>query len=223
MLKIYFVLLYLLFSFSAWSQPENGNNKEKLYIAPKTDAPPQSSAPKWIEAYIKQRERQKRFNSPEPNNQGVDFMGEHQKKYYQPQYELPKNLQTKNLQKEVLGEHEIDLAPLKGDHFFGDFVNNGKFLNIYCRDHGVIDGDKINILVNDRLVVENVYLSSTFKGFYIELTPGFNKIEFEAINQGSLGPNTAEFRILDENNNAIIQEQWQLLTGYKARFIIVKQ
>ncbi|CEN46375.1 Secreted protein (fragment) [Capnocytophaga canimorsus] len=65
-------------------------------------------------------------------------------------------------------------------------------------------------------------LTNSFKGFQIELKPGFNKVEFLALNQGESGPNTAEFSVLDENGNTISSAQWNLATGAKAHFVIVK-
>ena len=70
--------------------------------------------------------------------------------------------------------------------------------------------------------MSNVYLSGDFKKLNIPLKMGFNKIEIQAVNQGLYGPNTAEFRVYDEQNNELVRETWALLTGYKARFIIIK-
>jgi hypothetical protein len=55
------------------------------------------------------------------------------------------------------------------------------------------------------------------------LVSGFNKIDFTALNQGSSGPNTAELRVYDDNNNMISSNQWNLSTGATATFIVVKQ
>ena len=96
----------------------------------------------------------------------------------------------------------------KGNQFFGDFFNNGKFVRVYCRDHQAIDGDRVSILVNGKVEVHDVFLTSEFKGFQITLKPGFNKVEFLALNQGESGPNTAEFKVLDENGIIISAAQW---------------
>ncbi|CEN36398.1 Secreted protein (fragment) [Capnocytophaga canimorsus] len=47
-------------------------------------------------------------------------------------------------------------------------------------------------------------------------------MNFLALNQGESGPNTAEFSVLDENGNTISSAQWNLATGAKAHFVIVK-
>ena len=65
-------------------------------------------------------------------------------------------------------------------------------------------------------------LTSGFGGFNIDLEVGINKIDFQALNQGSSGPNTAEFQILDENGNTVAGNQWNLATGVKATIILTK-
>ena len=52
---------------------------------------------------------------------------------------------------------------------------------------------------------------------------GFNKIDFEALNQGTAGPNTAEFRVYDDQGLLVSANQWNLATGFKATIIIVKE
>jgi hypothetical protein len=68
-----------------------------------------------------------------------------------------------------------------------------------------------------------VNLDSNFQGFEIVLEKGFNKIDFEALNQGSSGPNTAEFQIYDDNGGLISASQWNLGTGFKATIIVTKE
>jgi hypothetical protein len=51
---------------------------------------------------------------------------------------------------------------------------------------------------------------------------GFNKIDFEALNQRSSGPNTAEFQIYDDNGGLISASQWNLGTGFKATIVVTK-
>ena len=57
----------------------------------------------------------------------------------------------------------------------------------------------------------------------IKLLEGFNKIDFVALNQGESGPNTAEVRVYDDNGNVMMSNLWNLATGSKATFIVVKQ
>jgi hypothetical protein len=111
----------------------------------------------------------------------------------------------------------------KSDQFLGQFDSKSKYLKIVCRDHEYPDGDRVKILVNDRVVISNILLESTSKEYYIELSEGFNKIEFEALNQGSSGPNTAAFRVYDDKGIIVTSNEWNLTTGVKAKIIVVKQ
>ena len=65
-------------------------------------------------------------------------------------------------------------------------------------------------------------LEGSSKTYYIALLPGFNKIEFLALNQGDSGPNTAAFSVYHENGNLMISNQWNLTTGVKAKLVVVK-
>lgn len=111
----------------------------------------------------------------------------------------------------------------KGNQFFGDFKNNGKFVNIKFRDFGLEDGDKIKISVNDKVIYSSITLTNSFSILDLQLKPGFNKIDFEALNQGFSGPNTAEFHVFDDKGKLIAANQWNLATGFKATVIIVKE
>ena len=59
-----------------------------------------------------------------------------------------------------------------------------------------MDGDRVSILVNDEVIVENLTLTYEFRGINLKLKEGFNKIDFVALNQGSSGPNTAELEFM---------------------------
>ena len=110
-----------------------------------------------------------------------------------------------------------------GDAYLGDVKTISKTANIVCRDFEYVDGDRVSIMVNDEIVVQNLTLNSSFRGINLKLKEGFNKIDFIALNQGDSGPNTAELRIYDDNDVLISSNQWNLATGAKATLIIVKQ
>lgn len=116
-----------------------------------------------------------------------------------------------------------NIAAIKGNQHLGDFKSAAKAVKIYCRDFQYVDGDRVRILVNDVVVHNDVWLNSNYKTFTLELQPGFNKIDFQALNQGTSGPNTAELQIIDIDGNLVSANQWNLATGYKASIIIVKE
>jgi len=106
--------------------------------------------------------------------------------------------------------------------FLGEYSTRAKRVNIIYRDHQAEDGDLIRVHVNGEIVQSRVLLQNHSKGFFLNLTPGDNIIEFEALNQGSSGPNTAEFQVLDDNGNPFIINRWNLATGVKATITVVK-
>ncbi len=104
----------------------------------------------------------------------------------------------------------------------GTFGTDSKTIEILCRDHQYVDGDRVRIIVNDQVVVHNINLRADFQSFLIDLKEGRNVIEFEALNQGTSGPNTAHFRVFDSNSNLITENVWNLLTGVRATLVIIK-
>lgn len=105
----------------------------------------------------------------------------------------------------------------------GDFRTKSKTARVAYRDYGQVDGDQIRVKLNDNVLEKGVFLDSNFQGFEITLVEGFNKIDFEALNQGALGPNTAELQVYDDKGNVISASQWNLGTGFKATIIITKE
>ena len=110
-----------------------------------------------------------------------------------------------------------------GDQYLGDFTTKAKFVGIVARDHEYVDGDRIKIYVNGEVVEFNLLLDGSFKGLNLDLVEGFNRVEFEALNQGSSGPNTAQVVVTDDRGVVIHNNRWNLSTGSKASLIIVKE
>ncbi len=110
-----------------------------------------------------------------------------------------------------------------GDQYLGDVKTGAKFIGIVCRDHEYVDGDRVKIYLNGEVVEPNILLSGSYKGINIDLTKGFNRIDFEALNQGSSGPNTAQVIITDDLGKIIHNNKWNLSTGSKASMVVVKE
>ena len=109
------------------------------------------------------------------------------------------------------------------DQYLGDFKTKSKSVTVAYRDYGGIDGDRIRVFVDRDVVRPNVILGGTFSSFKLDLVEGFNTIDFQALNQGEVGPNTAELLVLDEEGNILASEYWALATGVKATIILVKE
>lgn len=105
----------------------------------------------------------------------------------------------------------------------GNYSTSSLTAKVRYRDAAYVDGDKIRVYLNDKVIEYQVILDSNFQGFEIVLEKGFNKIDFEALNQGSSGPNTAEFQIYDDNGGLISASQWNLGTGFKATIVVTKE
>jgi hypothetical protein len=109
------------------------------------------------------------------------------------------------------------------DQFLGDFLTTAAFVNVVYRDHEYVDGDMIRIFVNGDVIRGQVTLDGSFRGFDLPLLPGENRIDFEALNQGESGPNTAELHVYDDKGMLVSAHEWNLLTGNKASIIVYKQ
>ncbi|NDP26968.1 MAG: hypothetical protein GZ087_06010 [Flavobacterium sp.] len=105
----------------------------------------------------------------------------------------------------------------------GNFKTKSLTAKVSYRDYGEVDGDEIRVLLNDKTIATGIMLDSQFQGFEITLVDGFNKLDFEALNQGALGPNTAEFQVYDDKGTLISASQWNLGTGFKATIVITKE
>lgn len=110
-----------------------------------------------------------------------------------------------------------------GDQYLGDIKSNAKFIGVVCRDHEYVDGDRVRIYLNGDVAESEILLTGAFKGVNLDLKKGFNRIDFEALNQGSSGPNTAQMDVYDDKGQLIYSNRWNLSTGSKASLIVVKE
>ncbi|SFW59596.1 hypothetical protein [Cellulophaga fucicola] len=120
-------------------------------------------------------------------------------------------------------EEKKDSKSFHGDQYLGDVKTTGKFVGIVCRDHEYVDGDRVKIYADGKVIEHNLMLGGAFKGVNHTLKKGFNRIDFEALNQGTSGPNTAQVNIYDENGKVISSKKWLLSTGSKATIIVIQE
>ena len=199
------IFIFFLLSTVSYSQIENQNRKIDI-------APPKTKTilPKVTllnpNAFTIKKEERKDLPKGMMNNNKEYFLN-------------PGDAYVKKLNK----EKEKNPNNYLGDAYLGDVATVSDAANIVCRDFEYVDGDRVRIMVNDEIVVQNLTLDSSFRGINLKLGEGFNKIDFIALNQGDSGPNTAELRIYDDNKKLISSNQWNLATGAKATLIIVKK
>lgn len=112
------------------------------------------------------------------------------------------------------------------DHFpdqnLGEIKSNGKFVGVVARDHEFVDGDRVKIYLNETVVDPNMLLTGAFKGVNIDLNKGFNRITFEALNEGSSSPNTAQVDVYDDQGQLIYSNKWLLSGGSRASLVVTK-
>ncbi len=109
------------------------------------------------------------------------------------------------------------------DQYLGDFKTKGSYVEVLCRDYQYVDGDKVRVYVNGKMIESVIELQANYTPILVKLESGFNTIEIEALNQGSSGPNTAAFKIYGDQGELITSNEWNLLTGAKASVMFVKQ
>ncbi|WNH12334.1 hypothetical protein [Thalassobellus suaedae] len=227
-MKYYFsFLVFTIFTLSAFSQIDSRNNSISIPAveSPKDSIESNTVIPK--EPIKSDNNKFNALNTPKVST-NLNFPKKEFSMFPEEKFGNPGELYTKQINKNI---ENLKLTPEEieqrngslTDQFLGDFKSKAKFVNVVYRDHGYVDGDVIQVLVNDDIIHARVFLSGGFKGFKLDLQKGFNKIDFLALNQGSSGPNTAEFRVVDDAGNLVSANQWNLAKGVKATIIIMKE
>lgn len=104
----------------------------------------------------------------------------------------------------------------------GTFNTDGDYVIVSWRDAQVVDGDRVDIIVNDKTIIHNVTLLARFHSIRVDLDEGFTKIQFKALNMGESGPNTAEFKVEEASGRILTHDEWNLTTGVKASLVVIK-
>jgi hypothetical protein len=151
------------------------------------------------------------------------------KKYAQPKTQNNPNFLAETLpeDRDVIGKRywnneDVTHKKTKSAVSLGTVRSNTKTVKIECRDYSYVDGDRIRILQNDQIVSENIGLKGNFYVYYATLEPGYNKFDFQALNQGLSGPNTAELTVYDANGNILSSREWNLTTGEVATLGVLR-
>jgi hypothetical protein len=110
----------------------------------------------------------------------------------------------------------------KVDKHFGDFKVHSENVTLVCRDHMYVDGDRVRVLLNGEVVEHDIFLLAQNREIKINLKEGRNVVEVIALNQGTSGPNTAAFQVFDDKGYSVLENIWNLGTGVKASFVVVR-
>ncbi|MBC7845196.1 MAG: hypothetical protein H7Y10_01735 [Flavobacterium sp.] len=133
---------------------------------------------------------------------------------------------TKDLEKTMVREGlKEDLSSLdRRDRYLGDYKTKSEFLMVKYRDYIQIDGDLINVYLNDKLIQSQLYLYSQLDEFKIPLGMGINNIEFVVASQGTSGGNTAEIHVIDDKAKPMTNEYWNnLALGTRIKLLVIKE
>jgi len=155
----------------------------------------------------------------------VDFIPKKEKSIFEkPHFQTPNEGIADRINKNIQREEENkDLEKFKRNQYFGDFKTESKYVKLVYRDHLAFDGDRVQLVLNGVVIAQNILLEPSYKYVIIDLQMGFNKIEIIALNQGTSGPNTAEFQVYDDREALISSNQWELATGFKGTIILSKE
>lgn len=143
--------------------------------------------------------------------------------FEKPQFQIPNEGIAKQINKDFQKEDRGNLEEFKRNQYFGDFKTESKYIKLVYRDHIYFDGDRVQIVMNGQVLARDILLEPSHKHIIIDLQIGFNKIEIIALNQGTSGPNTAEFQVYDNQGTLISSNQWELATGFKGTIILSKE
>ncbi|MCL9771100.1 hypothetical protein NAT47_11805 [Flavobacterium sp. HXWNR69] len=126
--------------------------------------------------------------------------------------------------KRKLNNKDKEIKPeYRSNQFLGEFRVKTRYVKIVCRDHEYPDGDRVRLLLNEKTVIYEILLEAAPKEYYVDISDGFNKLDFVALNQGSSGPNTAAFSVFDDSGKLITSNEWNLTTGIKASIVVIKE
>jgi hypothetical protein len=152
----------------------------------------------------------KKLKEFKPNTKNQNFLLE----------ELPENSDI--IGKKYWKGKDVTHKKLESTYSLGTIRSTTHKVRIETRDHSYIDGDRIKIYLNEKVVSTNIGLKGSSYVIYLTLKQGYNRIDFQALNQGFSGPNTAEFRIYDDNGILLSAKEWNLTTGQTATMGVIK-
>ena len=219
-----FLFLFLVLAFKANAQAEFGPKFKpippaKFPAAPKKKVIPPAELPKIEQPNV--------FNSPENPNKTSTTISKSNDVDMFPKEKFINVCEEylKKMQKDVdktLNENNMPL--LRRNFDFGQINTKSKYVIVRVRDFIYVDGDLLRIYQNATILKEQVFLGDSFTDIKILLGEGFNKLDFEALNTGTSGGNTAEIIIIDDQKKVLSKNYWDnLATGFKGTILLVKE
>ena len=208
----YFILLFFTVFLYSGIQAQEINNPRAIPALPNPNLNLPNITP----------EKKPSIFDVKPKNDTPDLWSEKSKvKFEKEEFANPADRYTKKMNTSST-EGAGDAKIFRRDQYFGDFKTKSETIKVLYRDPQAVDGDLLKVLQNDKIVMNNIFLEGNFKTLEIKLVEGFNKIDFVALNEGQYFPNTGAFLIMDKGVQ-LYSSEWNMSTGFKASFIIVKE
>ena len=215
-MKYFFVFfIFISGTFSSSAQPDNPAGGIAI---PRSDNPqvaPSPNVPKFFSITPEKKDTPSYYPSFEVGKKNENFSMIQKDEFASRAPEYADRVEIKQR-----GESS---EPYKGNLEFGVIKTKSPYIVLSARDFGAEDGDRIKVTHNGTIILSDITLYHDSKGIMITLFEGFNDIRFEALNQGTSGPNTGEFHLNDDKEETLAGGEWNLATGFHGKFIVIKE
>ncbi len=114
----------------------------------------------------------------------------------------------------------VSLAPITKNETVNVFVKSS-VLMVSIYDSGKEDNDKINLYLDDKLILEDYAITREKKQIPIQITKKFASLKVEALNEGTSPPNTVKIEV--QSLNDYIATKTSLHKGETAVLSFVKK
>jgi hypothetical protein len=213
----YAFLFFILFSFKGFSQFELP--KKTITIAPVSnpkgaDSPTSSKSITYPSIFDKKDKLGKSVSllKKKPEEEKSIFEKE--------QFASPAKEYTDKMNKQVTDGKIYDYY--KKDYLLATYKCSTTIAKFALKDFGEPDGDVVRIWLNDEIVINAITLENGYREIQLNLRNGQNLLVIEALNEGMVSPNTAQFSIFNDKGEIIGNNLSGLLTNVKATIIINK-
>ncbi len=136
------------------------------------------------------------------------------------QFASPAKVYTDKMNKQVAEGKIYDYY--KKDYLLATYKCSTKTAKFALKDFGDPDGDVVRIWLNGEIMINAITLESGYREIKLDLRDGQNLLVIEALNEGTVSPNTAQFSIFNDKGEMIGNNLSGLLTNVKATIIINK-
>lgn len=213
----YAFLFFILFSLKGFSQFELP--KKTITIAP-------VSNPKGVDSPTSSKSISfpSIFDKKDKLGENVSLLKkklEEEKSIFEKeQFASPAKEYTDKMNKQVTDGKIYDYY--KKDYLLATYKCSTTIAKFALKDFGEPDGDVVRIWLNDEIVINAITLENGYREIQLNLRNGQNLLVIEALNEGMVSPNTAQFSIFNDKGEIIGNNLSGLLTNVKATIIINK-